>query len=355
MQKLEGTIHQIPSLETFKIKGNSSVWMHLYTSYGIPRDKFQEVYHQVITSGQQALNLSRPVWFAFSDFENFRIPNIHMEALPGPDGEMVIHPHFFDTVLTKSNIVYVSTPYRDGETIFEGAKNILEKIRGIFCLLFGRNFLYQKILSAEVFNHPSSNINQVTEDLRFCSIAEGPFLHTQNTHEAEEIAIALGGLNGEERVRIDSALHYLVRGLEDDDTFLFIWTAIEMLCGNKENNAGFVRQALEQIYPDKNVNDDLGFKKLKDLRNNWLHKGVIPSLNHDVIRYMQLMFLDLLRLKLNLPPKQHLWAICSSKNFNLEDVGLPSNNVPRIRAMIREASQDEMNLRSALWCKVETS
>lgn len=355
MEKREGTIHQIPNLDAFEVKENSSVWAYIFTSYGVPLEKFQEVYHQVVTSGHQTLNIPRSIWMAFSDFENFKIPNIHMEALPGHKGEMVIYPHSYDTILPKSNFVYLATPYKDGNRVFNDAETLLEKLRALFCLLFGRNFLYQKILSAEIFNHPSTNINQVSQDLRFCSIAEGPFIHVNNTHEVEEIAVALGSLCGEERLRIDNAIHYFARGIEDEDTFLFFWTSIEMLCGNKKNRSKFTRETLKEIYPNLNINAVFGFTKLENIRDNWLHKGIVPNLNHDTFRYMQLMFLDILRYKLRLPTKKHLLAICESKDFNLSDVGLPSNGIERTRPIIRQASLEEMSIRSTRWCKVVDS
>lgn len=207
-------------------------------------------------------------------------------------------------------------------------------------------------MSAEVYNFPSNKIDQITKDLRFTAVANGPYVHIDNAHEVEEIAIAITLASDQDRTRIESSIHYFVRGLEDDDVFLFLWTAIEMLCGRNTNRPKFVRETLKTIYQNSDINSEFGFTKLENIRDNWLHKGVIPSINHDTLRYMQLMFLDILRHKLRLPRKNHLAAICSSRNFNLSDIGLPDNSIPRARPIIRTASPEEIKLRSTAWCKI---
>ncbi|MCE9508116.1 MAG: hypothetical protein K8R48_07380 [Alphaproteobacteria bacterium] len=346
------SIHGIPRKGAFSSKENASTWVHIFTSYGIPASEFQTLYKKLMTSGDGQLHLPRPIWMAFSDLENFSVPQIHFEAFSGQHGEMILYQHNYDVILPKSNFVYLSTPYRDGEKIYDDAEAILEKIRGISCLLFGRNFLYQKIMSAEIYNHPSNRIEQISKSTKIFAIADGPYVGVNNLHELEEIAKAIAEIQDEdERRRVDSAIHYFVRGIENSDTFLYFWTATEILCGKKENNVKFIQNALQAIYPGFDVNQFFGFKQLKGLRDNWLHRGIIPDISSDTIRYLQLMFLDLLRYKAGLATKNHLQAICSSADFNLSDIGLSSNGLGRDRGAFRWASPEERKIRSSLWCK----
>jgi hypothetical protein len=346
-----GTIHQIARRDAFKMPDMASTWVHIFTSYGVPTVDFQKIYKDLFTRGSGALGLPRPVWFAFSDLENFKVPHIKLEAFPGSDGEMILYQHNYEVSLPKSSFVLLATPYRDGDVIYRDAQNILERIRGLFCMLFGTNFLHQKVMSAEIFNYPSTRIEQITKNIKFVSPASGPYVHVNNLHEIEEIANAIAELQETNKIRIESAIHYFVRGLEDDDTFLFFWTAIEMLSGKQKNGSKFVREVLRSIYSEVDINKEFGFNKLENLRDDWVHKGEIPDINHDTLRYMQLMFLDILRFKLGLSTKKHLEAICRSPNFNLSDVGLSSNNIPRARPMARQASPEENMLRTMLWCQ----
>lgn len=158
-------------------------------------------------------------------------------------------------------------------------------------------------MSAEVYNHPSTKIAQVTKSMKFSAVANRPYVHANNLHEVEEIASAITRLSDEERTRVDSGIHYFALGLEDDDAFLFFWTAIEMLCGRRQNRWRFVRDTLKTIYPNCDINSTFGFRRLEGLRDKWVHKGNIPDINHDTLRYMQLMFLDVLRYKLGLPAR----------------------------------------------------
>lgn len=65
-----------------------------------------------------------------------------------------------------------------------------------------------------------------------------------------------------------------------------------------------------------------GFKKIITWRNNFFHHGIKPIITSDVERYIQLLYLDVLRFELNLVAKRHLLTAINSKDFDLSTIGL---------------------------------
>jgi hypothetical protein len=75
-------------------------------------------------------------------------------------------------------------------------------------------------------------------------------------------------------------------------------------------------------------------------RHDYVHKGKRPPLSADVERYIQLLFVDLLRHELNLPPRRHLGAIQRAPGFDLTPLGLPDNRTEEQKERIRRAREN---------------
>jgi len=90
----------------------------------------------------------------------------------------------------------------------------------------------------------------------------------------------------------------LNRGCEDSD-FINYWTALEVLCGP----AGKIRAALWKAYGfgrQHDVDDQLQFKVVRGWRHDLVHQGTVIGLSAEAERYLQYLFLDLIRHVLGL-------------------------------------------------------
>jgi hypothetical protein len=68
-----------------------------------------------------------------------------------------------------------------------------------------------------------------------------------------------------------------------------------------------------------------GFDKLTDWRQKYIHQGIVPALSADVERYIQLLFLDILRQELSLPPRFYMASIQKARGYDLSPLGLSDN------------------------------
>lgn len=65
----------------------------------------------------------------------------------------------------------------------------------------------------------------------------------------------------------------------------------------------------------------LGFGVLEKWRHNLVHEGILPVVSASVERYLQLMFLDLLRLELELPARHHMLLMQQASGYDLTPLG----------------------------------
>lgn len=152
---------------------------------------------------------------------------------------------------------------------------------------------------------------------------DGPFF-TDFVWEGAKAAIDnLKAADEDTQRRVELALEYLSKGLEQDRGFVEYWTACEILCEGKR--APEMRKRLQKYYalPDrKDVDRILGLKTLEIWRHKLLHRGIYPKFKPDVERYMQLMFLDLLRSELNLEGPGFMLSFLQSPGCDLTELGV---------------------------------
>jgi hypothetical protein len=70
------------------------------------------------------------------------------------------------------------------------------------------------------------------------------------------------------------------------------------------------------------VEQRTGFKVIAKWRHDYFHKGKIPDLSADVERYIQLLYLDLLRHEVHLPLGGHVAGIQNASGYDLRPLGL---------------------------------
>ena len=150
----------------------------------------------------------------------------------------------------------------------------------------------------------------------------GPFINTKNWDDIEEIIKAINSSGVDSQRRTKLSLEYFNKALRDEADFLNYWLSLEILCGGSSKT---IRRTLLNHYNtlnDEDIDKLFGFKVLVDWRNDYIHRGIVPNLSHDLARYFQLLFLDLLRAELQLPYLGHLLELCKNKDYDLSKIGL---------------------------------
>ena len=151
--------------------------------------------------------------------------------------------------------------------------------------------------------------------------SNGPNMSPENWLHFEETSARIDDVEDtEKKARIRRSLEFYQSGKASHDTalsekFFFYWTAIQILCeggGTMQTN-----RQLQSIYgfSKKQVEADLLWKGIVDLRNRFFHAGIKIELYKDAERYLQLLFLDLLRHELGLHPVGA--ALTSHSNLDL--------------------------------------
>jgi putative endonuclease len=105
--------------------------------------------------------------------------------------------------------------------------------------------------------------------------------------------------------------------------FVDHWTACEILCEGKR--APEMRRRLQKHYSLRERGDVdrlFGFKTLERWRHELFHRGIYPKFKPEVGRYMQMMFLDLLRHELNLGGPGYMQIFLRSPGYDLSELGI---------------------------------
>ncbi len=112
--------------------------------------------------------------------------------------------------------------------------------------------------------------------------------------------------------------------MRQENGFLQYWTALEVLCGK----ANQIRERLRRIYhlrSHREAGESTRFDALVKWRQQYVHKGIAPPLTQDVERYLQLMFVDLLRDELELPSHNCIAELQTAAGYDLSPIGLKDN------------------------------
>jgi hypothetical protein len=125
-----------------------------------------------------------------------------------------------------------------------------------------------------------------------------------------------------------------VRGTE---AFFNYWTALEILCNGSSQT---IKTKVQKCYSLKSVGDvdsQTGMRMLARWRHDYFHKGKRPDFVGDEARYIQMLFLDLLRYELHLPSNGYVAAVQVAAGYNFSGLGLPDNRTPEQLAAVQRS------------------
>lgn len=297
---------------------SSSAYMRIYTSLNIPHEAFIPS----LKGALKQIEFDYPVRISYARIHDMKFSTIKPLMYAGEDGTTIVETHPDERQLKNSNYIVLTTPYLiDGERVdFVDVQNRLDATSSLVCGHMGVNFMWELVARGEVT--ASEGKFSMPHVDRLPPLHYGPFINTKNWDDIEEIIIAINSLEMDTQGRIRTALEYYNKALRDEVDFLHYWLSLEILCDGSAKKVRSNLLAHYETLTDNDLDTLFGFKNLVDLRNDYIHRGINPHLSHDLARYLQLLFIDLLREELQLSCRSHLYGICNNKDYDLSKIGL---------------------------------
>lgn len=252
------------------------------------------------------LNSKHPVKLTFAGVKDVPFPSSNCVVL---GHEKLPFEYFFqrnEVVYPASSYVFLTSPlFVNGIEIEE--KDIRDAMDSAVCLLraqAGYNFIRDKVVDC-FYDLNSRESHFLSRSYHVPQPEEGPFLGLENDEQVLEIYSALGNTSQENRSRIELAIRTLGQSFGADTSFLLKWLSIEILCAK----ANRIRSLLEEIYGARNglyIRRFLGWDIVSQIRHNYVHHGTKVPENYGLYRYLDLVFIDLVRHKLKLKDRRNV-------------------------------------------------
>ena len=271
-----------------------------------------------------AMRLAGRLTFAYGQTNDIEVPLSTFEMTSADSGRLQVVMKFDSKELPNTPSVFLATPHKtDGIPGDEvSARCCLDEVAALICIHAGHNLMRHIVFEGEV-DATGAQFSVPGEAIKMPQPTEGPFLAPQNGDDIYEIAGALRALTDDDRRRrLLLALQLIDHAMRSDFGFLEYWTALEVVCAGGANR---IKTTLSKVYRIKSHNKAAELTRLDVIaqwRHDYVHKGVKPNMNAGVGRYLQLLFLDILRFELGLPSRGHLAAIQKSDNFDLSQLGI---------------------------------
>jgi hypothetical protein len=313
----------------FTRRDDSTFWLRLYSMLLTPQDeanKALEEFMASVTKERPFISMGRPVAFSCVTLGDLKVPVFTGQLYSDETGKLRMDVNVEQKALPKALHVALCTPLKvDGTPGNEGeAKATLASAAALLCVHVGQNALRELVFDGEV-NAANGTFTHPGPPWKTPHPGEGPFFARQNGADVQEIAERIARLREPRHGRIALALQLVDAGMRELSGFFEYWTALEVLCNGK---SGKIKSRLGKLYGIANhqeASDRAGFTVLERWRHDYIHHGKRPLLTAGIERHLQLLFLDLLRQDLELPPRGHLAAIQSAEGYDLSPLGLADN------------------------------
>ncbi len=213
-------------------------------------------------------------------------------------------------VLPSANYVLISTPITDtSDQAIQNASALMDGFAGMLRLVGGNNLLRQLVREAAV-DISSGNMKRTSAAVPVPHEIEGPFATSETWQQLEEVTDAIGTRDDAEGKRITFATQLVERAFSAQGPFKFFsyWVALEV-AADAYGQQNFVN-LLSNAYGRNNayVQNDLGFQHVWETRTAVFHGGELYEMPYDVERYIQCLFLDVVRAKLGLDSQGYMAA-----------------------------------------------
>lgn len=253
-----------------------------------------------------------PIWLGLCELQADQLISVeigHVHSDP-ETGTVILPNNVRNLNLPRSAYMVLATPHEiDGVKFKEPvSRSRLDRVEAMLSIYFGDNAVYRQVFQAIFEARPNGQYSLAGDLMAVIQSSNGPNMSPENWRLFEETSSRIDGVEDDgKKARIRRSLEFYQSGKVAHDTalsekFFFYWTAIQILCeggGTMQTN-----RQLQSIYgfSKKQVEADLLWKGIVDLRNSFFHAGVKIELHKDAERYLQFLFLDLLRCELGLDP-----------------------------------------------------
>jgi hypothetical protein len=216
-----------------------------------------------------------------------------------------------ERLLPATNYILVTTPIRGvGDQAYRDASEKMDSFVGILRLVGGNNLLRQLVREGKV-DVASGNIATPTSLVPVPSAREGPFTTVETWEGLKEITNSVSGSSSNSKKgRIELSTQLIELAFLADARFKFFsyWVALEVAADT--HSTGKIATLLTKAYGRSRgyILNDLGFEFLKATRTAVFHNGDHYEMPSDVERYVQLLFLDVVRAKLGLKCREYMAA-----------------------------------------------
>lgn len=225
-------------------------------------------------------------------------------------------------VLPDLDYILVSTPIRTGDDTYKNASLLMDGFVGMLRLISGNNLLRQFVREAKV-DVSSGNMKTLTKVIPVPSEIEGPFATKEIWDQLKEITEGISNIADSQRGRIILATQLIERAFSSQDTFKFFsyWVALEVAAETHQHQG--IISLLAKAYGQNNgyIQKTLGFQQLWNTRTAVFHDGEHYEIPSNVERYVQCLFLDVIRAKLGL--------ICKRNMAGMVETGFDVNQLDR--------------------------
>ncbi|OGA49710.1 MAG: hypothetical protein A3F74_19225 [Betaproteobacteria bacterium RIFCSPLOWO2_12_FULL_62_58] len=222
------------------------------------------------------------------------------------DGNTALIGEAIQRKLPDSLYVLLSTPLAPIQDWNTAARN-MDKLASVLRYAFGMNFVFH-IAREAIVDIPGGNMTTPSRLIPAPQPSDGPSLGREHRELLQELLAALAGKSGELADRVLFSLELFERAAQQlsGAKFFYYWIGIEVLCGSYGMQS--ILSRLEKAYGTKRayVQNDLGFTQVWRMRTELFHHGQQHDMPQDVERYVQAMFMDLVRFHLDLPCRRHM-------------------------------------------------
>ena len=327
MEPLRNGLLSLIPCDWFTDRANSTVWVAIYTSLFLASTDFDRVARDFFgTSHEPQPRPKYPVAVCCGQLHGLNVPSFGFAVVTNPkSGESSLRVKCDMRALEETNYVLLVTPLKiDGDSRnYLEARKQLDASAGLLCIHTGVNFMRDLAAEGEVTAH-DGQFTSAWQGYVTPATSQGPFLAAELGAARLEAKDAIRSLPDAKQDRITLALQLMNQGMRQENGFLHYWTALEIVGGN----ANQIRGRLRRIYnlkSHKEGGEATRFNVIAKWRHQYVHKGIVPPLTPDVERYLQLMFVDLLRDELSLASHRYLSDLQNAVGYDLSPIGLADN------------------------------
>jgi hypothetical protein len=271
----------------------------VYSLIGLPRADVETA--SLICINQLAFDL--PVRVFVVTTSNFNISNIEQSHLFSMNDEtLATQSNVKQITLPDSTYVLLITPqFVEGSDAGEPlATARLEQATALLRSHCGWNFLREKVCEFD-FNPSTGASSFAGPVFRMPCMVDGPYINESNSRDVAEINLSISKSEPEIKNKINLSLEVFNSAYGSNLSIFLFRTSIEVLVDGKTNK---IKEFIRDKYEDCPYVMDC-WNELGKLRGGLAHLG-IPIPTDDVAdRYLQLLYIDILRHVIGIPFKGH--------------------------------------------------